>query len=142
MKKLISFLISLALVCSFCTVFVSAESTPITLSINGTAVECDVPPQMVEGQVLVPLRAILESADGKILTWDESTSTVHASVNGKIVSLQIGSTKLFISNDVLVMEIPPMIIGDRTMVSLFTIANCLGCDAVWNPDFNSVVITK
>lgn len=142
MKKIISLLLVCVLSCSLFVCLVSAEDVPFSLSLNGSSVECDVPPQMVNGQVLVPLRAALESADAMILAWDEGTSTVHATANGKIISLQIGSEKLFISNDVFVMDIPPVIIGDRTMVSLFTIANCLACDAVWNSELCSVVITK
>lgn len=76
------------------------------------------PPQIVDDRTLVPMRAALEALGASIL-WDESTSTVHAQgPDGTVVSLQIGSDKLFVPGDVITLDVPARIIGDRTMVPI------------------------
>ena len=98
MKKVLTILFALALSVSM-LIPAYAEETPITLTVDGVIVECDVPPQIVEDRTLVPLRAAFEALGAKIILWDESTSTVHAQApNGDIISLQIGSKKLFKAN--------------------------------------------
>ncbi|MDR0469107.1 MAG: copper amine oxidase N-terminal domain-containing protein [Peptococcaceae bacterium] len=40
------------------------------------------------------------------------------------------------------MDVPAMIINDRTMVPLRYVSEMLGCEVVWNPDTRSINITK
>lgn len=142
MKKSLAILLTLIL--SMTTLLsVSAEEPPITLTVNDIAVSCDVPPQIVEDRTLVPLRAAFEALDAKIILWDESTSTVHAQApNGDVISLQIGSNKLFMANEVYEMDVPAIIIGDRTMVPIRAIAESIGCSVEWIPENREVKITK
>ena len=141
MKKVIACILTLIL-SAMVLMPVSAEA-PITLTVNGTAVECDVPPQIVEDRTLVPLRAAFEAVGASIILWDESTSTVHAqSLDGELISLQIGSNKLFMATAVLEMEVPAIIIGDRTMVPMRAIAESLDCTVDWVAENNEVKITK
>ena len=142
MKKVLTILFALALSVSM-LIPAYAEETPITLTVDGVIVECDVPPQIVEDRTLVPLRAAFEALGAKIILWDESTSTVHAQApNGDIISLQIGSKKLFKANEVTEMDVPAIIIGDRTMVPIRAIAECIGCNVEWIADAREVRITK
>lgn len=142
MKK--SLAILLALVLSMAMLLpASAEEAPITLTVNGAAISCDVPPQIVEDRTLVPLRAAFEALGAKIILWDESTSTVHAQApGGDVISLQIGSNKLFMANEVYEMDVPAIIIGDRTMVPIRAIAESIGCTVEWIPENREVKITK
>ena len=141
MKKVIACILTLIL-STMVLLPVSAE-TPITLTVNGAAVECDVPPQIVEDRTLVPLRAAFESLGATIILWDEATSTVHAQTqDGELISLQIGSNKLFKASAVFEMEVPAIIIGDRTMVPMRAIAESLDCTVDWVAENNEVKITK
>lgn len=142
MKKIISFLLLLSVLSSLFTLFAFAEETPITLTFNGTPVTCDVPPQIVNDRTLVPMRAALEALGASIL-WDESTSTVHAQgTDGTIISLQIGSDKLFTSDEIMILDVPARIMNDRTMVPIRAVAESLNCEVSWRPDTREVAITK
>lgn len=142
MKKILTILLTLVLSASM-LIPAYAEETPITLTVDGVVVECDVPPQIVEDRTLVPLRAAFEALGAKIILWDESTSTVHAQApNGDVISLQIGSKKLFKANEVTEMDVPAIIIGDRTMVPIRAIAECIGCNVEWVAETRTVEITK
>ncbi len=144
MKKILAMLLTLVFSASM-LLAVSAQERPepIALIVNGEEVECDVPPQIVEDRTLVPLRAAFEALDAQIILWDESTSTVHAQApDGDVISLQIGSNKLFMANEVYEMDVPAKIINDRTMVPIRAIAECLGCEVEWIPETREVKITK
>lgn len=143
MKKVIALLLALAVSASLLLSVSADELPPITLSVNGTNVECDVPPQIIEDRTLVPLRAAFESLGAAIILWDESTSTVHAqSDDGSAIALQIGSKKLFKENKVSEMDVPARIIDGRTMVPIRAIAECLGCTVEWVGETRTVKITK
>lgn len=142
MKKFFSVFASILLLFSLATPLASAQEMPISLIIDGNTIECDVPPQIVDGHTLVPLRAVYEALGAVIIVWDESTSTVHAGYKEDIISLQIGSDKLFIADEIIPLDVPARVIGDRTMVSMRTIADSLQCKVDWLEDSQQVVITK
>lgn len=48
---------------------------PISLIVNGQQITCDVPPQLINGRVMVPARALAEAL-GAIVTWDSSNNAV------------------------------------------------------------------
>ncbi len=50
-------------------------SNNIKLIINGKEIQCDVPPQLINGRVLIPARAILE-AIGAQVTWDSTNQEI------------------------------------------------------------------
>ncbi|MBO5929804.1 MAG: copper amine oxidase N-terminal domain-containing protein [Clostridia bacterium] len=143
MKKMISVLLSVTLLFSMASFVQAEEQAPITLTVNGEVVTCDVPPQIVEDYTLVPLRAAFEAVGAMIVLWDESTRTVHAiNQEGVFIGLQIGSTTMFTTGEDIEMEVPARIIGDRTMVPIRAIAESLNCDVAWLPEINTVAITK
>ena len=143
MKKIMSVLLSFILLFSMALFVQAEEQTPITLTVNGEAVTCDVPPQIVEDYTLVPLRAAFEAVGAMIVLWDEGTSTVHAiNVEDVFMGLQIGSNTMFTTEGNITMEVPARIIGDRTMVPIRAIAESLNCDVVWQPETRTVAITK
>lgn len=45
------------------------------ISVNGTEIELDVPPQLVDDRTLVPVRAVAESLNAQV-EWDDATQTV------------------------------------------------------------------
>lgn len=143
MKKIISVLLCTILLFSMASVVIAEEQAPITLTVNGEVVECDVPPQIVDGHTLAPMRAAFEAVGAVIILWDESTSTVHAVTQEDVfIGLQIGSTTMFTTGDNIEMEVPARIIGDRTMVPIRALAESLNCEVEWNPETNTVAITK
>lgn len=50
-------------------------ANPIKLIINGQEIQCDVPPQNINGRVLVPARFVAESL-GASVTWDAANNAV------------------------------------------------------------------
>lgn len=143
MKKMMSVILSFTLLFSVALFVHAEEQAPITLTVNGEEVPCDVPPQITEDITLVPLRAAFEAVGAMIVLWDEGTRTVHAiNVEGVFMGLQIGSDTMFTTEGNITMDVPARIIGDRTMVPIRAIAESLNCDVAWQPETRTVAITK
>lgn len=56
------------------TTFLYADQ-PIKLIVNGKEIQCDVPPQIINGRTLVPARALAEAL-GATVAWDEAQNAV------------------------------------------------------------------
>lgn len=87
MKKFLTALcVGLMLLCS--SVYAAEE---ISLEINGEAVETEVPPQIIDGRTMVPVRAIFELVGAEV-SWDGDTKTVTGTKDGTTV-IMIRSTR-------------------------------------------------
>ena len=71
MKKIIALILVLVFVFSL-TVF--AENDKITVIVNGSNVESDVPATIVDGRTMLPVRAIFEAL-GMVVSWNGETKT-------------------------------------------------------------------
>ncbi len=57
------------------TTFAFAESPIIKLIVNGKEIQCDVPPQIVDGRTMVPARFLAEALGAKV-EWDAANNAV------------------------------------------------------------------
>lgn len=110
---------------------------PVTLYLEGLPLIYDVEPVIVSGRALVPLRGIFSTL-GATVSWDEATQTVTAKTSHKSVILKIGSTNAQINGQNVLLDVPPQIMDNRTMVPLRFISEALGVQVNW--DGNTKVI--
>lgn len=68
------------------SIFADNLNNPIKLIINGQQIQCDVPPQNINGRVLVPARFVAEPLGAKV-EWDNANRAVI--VNSKVSQEQI-----------------------------------------------------
>ncbi|MCL6581348.1 MAG: trypsin-like peptidase domain-containing protein [Firmicutes bacterium] len=69
----------------------AAGAPPITLVVDGQTVACDVPPQLIGGRVLVPIRAVSEALRCTV-AWDAETRRVTVSTGSQGASGSSGLT--------------------------------------------------
>lgn len=62
----------------------------ITVILDGNKLEFDVPPQIIDGRTMVPIRAIFEALGAEV-TWDDATKTVTATIDDYVVKCTIDS---------------------------------------------------
>lgn len=103
---------------------------PIRIYINGQALSLDVPPAVVSGRTLVPLRAIFEALGAKV-TWDADTQTASATWPDGNLQLPIGSTEVTVNGGTRTLDVPAQIVNNRTMVPLRFVAETLGAQVGW-----------
>jgi len=105
-----------------------------TYSVNGEERPIDVAPRIVEGRTMVPLRFIAEAL-GAVVGWDAESSTASVELDGVAVATKIGELAPG-------MDVPAMILNERTLVPLRFISETLGSDVVWNPADSTISITR
>ncbi len=89
-------------------------------------------PQIVNSRTLVPVRFISENFGAEV-GWDEATKTVTLKLNGKKVTMQIGSDILTVDGIDTKMDVTPLIIENRTMIPLRALCEtALGKTVFWD----------
>ena len=135
MKQIIA--ITLAAVLLFANTAWAQDGIPVIL--NGEQVIFDVPAQIVDDRIMVPMRAIFEAL-GADVEWVQETSTIIATAQGQTIIISVGESVIFVDGVVGYMDVPPVIVDSRTFVPLRFIAEALNCWVNWYPDSRTVEV--
>ena len=127
----------------------------IKVSLNGDYLVFDQQPIIVNGQVLVPMRAIFE-AMGAEVKWDDSTQTVYATHKTdtlvEVYSVIIDDTMMIISwydpvdsstlpgRKYVTLDVAPILVGDRTLVPTEAIVEAFFAKVEWDEITKTVII--
>ena len=129
----------ISLLCLIPTVSAYSEKV-ISLEIDGTVIRTEVPPTVIGGRTMVPVRDIFEAC-GANVTWDPATKKITGSKGGKNVVMQVGSNKLYMNSSVATMDCTPVIIEGRTLAQARYVALGFGGTTQWDALNKVVVIT-
>ena len=129
----------ISLLCLIPTVSAYSEKV-ISLEIDGTVIRTEVPPTVIGGRTMVPVRDIFEAC-GANVTWDPATKKITGSKGGKNVVMQVGSNKLYMNSSVATMDCTPFIIEGRTLAPARYVALGFGGTTQWDALNKVVVIT-
>ncbi|SMP64183.1 stalk domain-containing protein [Anoxynatronum buryatiense] len=136
-------LITAALILLFASFFVTpasaAQHTKVT--VDGHLLQFDVPPAIVEGRTLVPLRGIFEALGAEI-HWNNDTRTVTGTKDDTTVVLQIGSRFPTVNNVPVEIDVPGTLVDGRTMVPARFIAESLNANVEWISESRTVAINS
>jgi hypothetical protein len=102
----------------------------IPVYIDGQAVNFDVPPTVIQGRVLVPLRGIFERL-GATVDYDVRTQHIVAVRGPQTVELTIGSRQARVNDTAKLLDVSAFTIAGRTMVPLRFISESLGANVQW-----------
>ncbi len=116
-----------------------APNAEISVLLNSKKIEFDQLPVLEYGRTLVPLRAIFEAL-GASVQWDGATQTVTAVKGDTTVSLQIGSTSMYVNGVVKTLDVPAKLINSRTLVPVRAISEAFGCAVGWDGNTQTVII--
>ncbi len=152
MRKILSALLSTAIIASTLVVSSVYATDDITVELDGEVIDFDVAPQIINGRTMVPLRKIFEEI-GAFVKWDSETQTVSARKSSKTVTLSIGSNSLEIDKgktddegnaivESITLEVPAQIVSGRTLVPARAISESFGLNVDWVEDNQKVVITS
>jgi len=119
----------------------AVSATPISVYLDGTPLTFDVPPQTIDGRILVPLRAIFEAL-GAGVDWNEATRVITATKDGTTVVLTIGSNTATVNGQSVTLDVPPQVIDGRTLVPLRFVAESFGVTVDWDGSTRTVTITS
>ncbi|MCL2198277.1 MAG: copper amine oxidase N-terminal domain-containing protein [Defluviitaleaceae bacterium] len=117
---------------------VTAE-TPIAVAIDGQHLQFDVPPTIIDGRTMVPMRVIFEALGAEIY-WNEATQTITATAQNLVITTSIGVTTIYVNGMRIGMDVAPIIIGGRTLVPVRFVSEAFGADVNWIGEHNLVMI--
>lgn len=107
--------------------------------VNSKLLELDVVPTIINGRMLVPLRAIFEELGAQV-KWEEKTRTVTGTKDSVKVVLQIDNSIALINDRETTLEVPATIIDGRTLVPVRFIAESLGADVSWDENTRTAIV--
>ena len=148
--KLIAILLALTLTFPICANasfyilngerFEEPHQPDIKLLLDGATVTTDVPPVIVDGRTLVPVRSVFESMGAKV-GWIPEERRVTVDGVAK-VELVIDQKEANVDGESRTMDVPATIINDRTMVPVRFISECLSCEVKWVPEKRTVIVNR
>lgn len=119
--------------------FSEPSNKNISVTLNGETLTFDVQPQLIDNRTMVPLRKIFETM-GAVVDWNNDTQTVTATKGDEKVVATINSKNVYINGEIKTLDVPPMVIDDRTLVPVRFVAEAFGANVDWNEDTQTVVI--
>jgi len=117
----------------------SASDGQVQVFLDGRRLTFDVPPQIMNGRTLVPMRALFREL-GAAIDWDAATQTVTAVKGGSTVVLKIGSDSPTINGVATQIDQPGVIVRGRTLVPLRFVAEAMGVRVDWDAGTSTVII--
>lgn len=140
MKKILTLLFATILVVPLLLQPATAQaSKAITIYVDGVQLKTDQPPAMIQGRVMLPLRAIFEALDARV-HWDQKNQTVTGIKGDTTVELKIKSKVATINDQTVRLDVPAQILRGRTMVPVRFVSEALGQDVDWNSKEQIVMI--
>lgn len=140
MRRNASLLVSLVVAVGFMVPpGVLAQQAPIRVYVDGQPLSFDVPPNMIQGRVLVPLRGIFERL-GATVDFDPRTQHIVAVRGPQTVELTIGSRQARVNSNAALLDVPAFTIAGRTMVPLRFISESLGANVQWVEASQTILI--
>lgn len=139
MKKLISLVLAVLLLMGMIITPVSAAKE-VSVYLFGEKLSFDVPPQIINGRTLVPMRKIFESL-GATVDWDGNTRTATSVREDKTIILTIDSYTMYVNGKSVTLDVAPCIIDGRTLVPARAVSEAFNLKVDWDNDTRSVLIT-
>lgn len=126
--------------CSMLFAVNAQASSDITVTLNGSSIDFDVPPQIIDGRTMVPIRAIFERMGAEV-TWDDGTKTAVSTKGGNTVKMTLGKKSVSINGSYKEMDTPPVIIDGRILVPARYAAESFGYTVDWQSSTRTVIIS-
>ncbi|MZP31024.1 hypothetical protein GTO91_15000 [Heliobacterium undosum] len=106
---------------------------------KGQELTFDVPPQMVDGRTLIPLRKVSETFGAEV-KFDDSTRTVTIKLDGNTILLTLDAAQASVNEKAVPLDVPARAVDGRTLVPLRFISENLGKAVNYAQDGDVTVI--
>ena len=114
---------------------VSSVWDEVKVSVNGTSIDFpDQAPYLSNNRTMVPRRFISEALGAEV-DWDEASRQVVVKGN-QVVELSLDSNQATIDGMAFLLDAPPEVAGQRTMVPLRFVSEALGAEVKYLPPAN------
>ena len=126
--------------------YMPAEADRVELTLNGAALEGDVPAMVQGGRTLVPVRLVGEALAAQVL-WVQETGQVIRRKGSDVIVLTLDSGTALVNGteETLPDGVPAQVVryegSDRTMVPLRFVSERLGAEVAWEQETYTASLT-
>lgn len=113
----------------------------VRLFVNYNQVFSQVDPFIYQGRTMVPIGVITQNL-GAQLTWYSEDQHARILTDKHIVEIWVGNNRAVKDGSIVAVQVPPMIVGNRTFVPLSFIGQSIDADVVWDGLSRTVYVTK
>lgn len=114
----------------------------VSVQLDGEEIAFDTPPMIKNGRTMVPIRGVFE-AMGAFVTWNDEERQVVISLDNKIIVLTAESTVMTAGDQEITLDVPVVIVNDRTFIPLRAVSESLGCEVSWdNEERRASIVTE
>ncbi|MEN6348164.1 MAG: stalk domain-containing protein [Syntrophomonas sp.] len=113
----------------------------VRLLVNYTQVFSQVEPFIYNGRTMVPI-GVISTNLGAQLTWYSEDQHAKILTDKRVVEIWVGNTRATKDGFVVEMQVPPMIVGNRTFVPLGFVGESIDADVIWDGVSRSVYVTR
>ena len=121
----------LLVIMTFCAGVSFADSGSVIIRLDGSEVTGDIPPVIVNGRTLIPVRSVFEAMGGTV-TWDQTTRGVTVNIKEHTIRLKVDSKTAYIDDVEKEIDVPAMIINNRTMIPVRFVSEAVGYKVSWD----------
>lgn len=111
----------------------------INVYINNELLVADVPPAIINNRTMLPVRAILEAC-GADVGWNGATQTITATKGDTTIVMVIGSSEAYVNGTLVLIDAPPVVTNNRTLVPARFLAESLNAKVGWDGNNKTVDI--
>ncbi|MEI9476997.1 MAG: copper amine oxidase N-terminal domain-containing protein [Deltaproteobacteria bacterium] len=109
------------------------------INLDGVLMEIDVVAFIADNRTMVPLRVVTASFGARV-KWFSVEQKVMIFFIGKTIVLWVGEMSALVNGQQKYFDAPPLIVGDRTFVSIRFISQNIGGTVGWNQVERKVTI--
>lgn len=117
----------------------AAGATEVALVVNGSPVRADVPPRILSGRTMVPIRIVSENLGAQV-DWDAASRSIAIRRGQRRVHLAVGQTEAVIDERPVALDVAPVILDGRTLVPLRFVGEALGAEVAWDEASRTVSV--
>jgi len=105
-----------------------AEQNDVQINLDGNILDTNVPPVLINGQIYLPARDIVEALGGRI-TWFPALKLLNLYLGSREVSLVIDVPEAEVNKKKISLENSPTIVENRVMIPLEVVRLLTGVEA-------------
>lgn len=109
----------------------------VSVILGGEKLSFDVPPIIINGRTLLPMRAVFECFGAEVM-FDEETQTAIATKGDMKIEIPIDSEYVKVNGKTEQLDVPAMIYNNRTLVPIRFVAETLHATVEWDGE-NEIV---
>lgn len=112
----------------------------VKIKVDGKELEPeDMPPVIIDGRTMLPMRLIAQELGCEVL-WNEPTKQAFVINDEYTVAFTLGSNKAIKNGEEFTLDVPAMVVNDRTMLPVRALAKALDLDITWDDPNRTVYI--